>query len=418
MTGKPLAGITVVDLSRHLPGPLAAHLLADLGARVIKVEEPSSGDPVRLAPPLADRSVNGGEGTLAALLLSGVESVALDLKAPGGREVLERLLAKADVLLETFRPGTLARFGTRPGFDPEELRRRHPRLVVCSLSGWGADGPYAPRAGHDLTYQAIAGALAPSGTTPDYPAADFAGAWSAVTSILAALVARERAGADGNGAWIDASLYDAALHLNLVGWAHLSDRSGGGADRPVGERHGLSGALPCYRVYTTADGGRLAVAALEEHFWRRFCEAAGRPDLLKIQYREDAETHQRVAEMVAGRTLSQWRELLAEVDVPVGPLLTAAEAAAHPQSEARGLLSRSADGLLRLAFPARFGGERPAASERYPALGEDTDAIVEELGGELAGKSPRQRRKAGIGRRRSWKRALSRWWIARRSSDQ
>jgi alpha-methylacyl-CoA racemase len=404
MTGKPLAGVTVVDLSRHLPGPLAAHLLADLGARVIKVEEPTSGDPVRLAPPLAGRSVNGGEGTLAALLLSGVESVALDLGATGGREVLERLLARADVLLETFRPGRLARFG----FDPDELRERHPRLVVCSLSGWGADGPYARRAGHDLTYQALAGALATTASTPPYPAADFAGAWAAVTSILAALLARERS---GEGDRIDASLYDAALHLNLVGWAETA----AGSDRPVGERHGLSGALPCYRVYTTADGGRLAVAALEEHFWRRFCEATDRPDLLKVQYRQDAESHRRVAEMVAGRTLAAWRDLLAEVDVPVEPLLTAGEAATHPQAEARGLLSRSADGLMRLAFPARIGGARPAADERYPALGEDTDRIVDELGGEPAGMTPRQRRRAGVGRRRSWRRAVTRWWLRRRS---
>ncbi|HSL81199.1 MAG TPA: CaiB/BaiF CoA-transferase family protein, partial [Thermoanaerobaculia bacterium] len=172
----PLRGILVVDLSRHLPGPLAAQLLASLGARVVKVEEPRAGDPVRLAPPVVrtgPRTGTGPTSSLAALLLSGVESVALDLKRPGGREVLERLLERADVLLETFRPGTLARLG----FPPEELRERFPRLVVCSLSGWGEDGPYAARAGHDLTYQALAGALAPTAATPAYP----------VTSILASL---------------------------------------------------------------------------------------------------------------------------------------------------------------------------------------------------------------------------------------
>lgn len=405
----PLRGILVVDLSRHLPGPLAAQLLASLGARVVKVEEPRAGDPVRLAPPVV-RIGKGPTSSLAALLLSGVESVALDLKQPGGREVLEHLLARADVLLETFRPGTLARLG----FPPEELRERFPRLVVCSLSGWGEDGPYAHRAGHDLTYQALAGALAPTAATPAYPAADVTGAWSAVTAILAALLGRERAGAGGKGARVDASLYDAALHLNLVGWADRAAAEGG-EGRAVGEPHGLAGALPCYRLYRTRDGGTLAVAPLEEHFWRRFCEAAGREDLRKLQYREDEEAHRRVAEMVAGRTLAEWRELLAGVDVPVEPVLSAAEAADHPQARARGLLHRGDDGLLRLAFPARLDGRRPTAGDRFPELGQDTDRLLEELGAEAAAMPRRQRRRAGVGKRFSLKEFLATWLIARRT---
>lgn len=409
MTSAPLDGILVVDLSRHLPGPLAAQLLASLGARVVKVEEPRTGDPVRLAPPVVK-----GRSSLAALLLSGVESVALDLKKPAGREVLERLLARADVLLETFRPGTLARLG----FPPEELLERYPRLVVCSLSGWGEDGPYAHRAGHDLTYQALAGALAPTAATPAYPAADVTGAWSAVTAILAALLDRERAGEggpqSGKGARIDASLYDAALHLNLVGWADRA-ASGGERSRAVGESHGLAGALPCYRLYRTADGGFLAVAPLEEHFWRRFCEAAGREDLRKLQYREDEQAHRRVAELVAGRTLAEWRELLADFDLPVEPVLSAAEAEAHPQARARGLLHRGDDGLLRLAYPARLDGRRPAAGDRFPELGEDTDRVLRELGGEAAGAARHRRRRAGVGRPHSLKRLLAGWWLSRRS---
>ena len=133
----PLAGTLVVDLTRHLPGPLAAHLLADLGARVVKVEEPRLGDPVRQAPPSKK-----GVGALAALLLSGVESVALDLRQPAGQEVLQRLLERADVLLESFRPGTLERFG----FSPRFLQERYPRLIVCSLSGYGQTGPAATAA--------------------------------------------------------------------------------------------------------------------------------------------------------------------------------------------------------------------------------------------------------------------------------
>jgi crotonobetainyl-CoA:carnitine CoA-transferase CaiB-like acyl-CoA transferase len=399
LRGAPLDGTLVVDLSRHLPGPLAAHLLADLGARVVKVEEPRAGDPVRLAPPLV-RTPEGPRSALAALLLSGVESVAVDLKAPAGSAVLADLLERADVLLETFRPGTLARLG----LAPEELRERFPRLVICSLSGWGQDGPYAARSGHDLTYQALAGALAPTGTTPAYPAADLAGAWAAVTSILAALLARGRT---GEGARIDASLYDAALHLNLVGWASEAGRA-----HAAGEPHGLAGALPCYRLYKTKDGRHLAVAALEEHFWRRFCEAAGRADLMGVQYREDEEAHAQVAALVASRTLADWRGLLAEVDVPVEPVLSAAEAVAHPQAEARAVLQHAADGLPRLAFPARLDGDRLPSSGRYPELGQDTDRIVQELGGEAAAMSARQRRRAGVGRRWSWKRALATWMLS------
>src|SRR6185436_16288141 len=154
-----------------LPGPLAARLLADLGARVIKVEEPSAGDPVRAAAPLV-----GGKSPLAAMLLAG-----------------------ADVLLESFRPGTLKRLG----LAPEVLRERYPRLVICSLTGWGQRGPYAARAGHDVTYQAIGGVLASTGTTPAIPVADVVGAWSAASAVLAALLARERGGPEGGGAWID-----------------------------------------------------------------------------------------------------------------------------------------------------------------------------------------------------------------------
>jgi crotonobetainyl-CoA:carnitine CoA-transferase CaiB-like acyl-CoA transferase len=241
---------------------------------------------------------------------------------------------------------------------------------------------------------------------PAYPAADVTGAWSAVAALLAALVERART---GEGAWIDASLYDAAVHLNLVGWAAEARRS-----RGVGEPHGLSGALPCYRIYRTADGGLLAVAPLEERFWRQFCELAGRPDLRQLQYREDEEAHRRVAEVVAGRTLAEWQDLFAHADLPIEPVLTAAQALAHPQLQARDLLRRAEDNLYRLAFPARFGAERPRAAERVPELGEHTDAVLDELGGETAAMSPARRRRAGAGPRPSLKRRLSTWWLSRR----
>jgi len=384
---SPLAGTLVVDLSRLLPGPLATRLLADLGARVIKVEEPSLGDPIRMSPPVRE-----GVGSLAAILLSGVESIALDLKQPAGREVLSRLLARADVLLESFRPGTLARFG----LAPEELRARFPRLVICSLSGWGQEGPYAKRAGHDLTYQAVAGSLAATAAMPAIQVADQIGAWSAVTAILAALVERQRTGA---GRHIDAALLDASVHANLVGWAAEA-----GGRKGAGERLPLTGALPCYNLYATADGRLLALAALEPHFWRRFCVAAGREDLIRRQYSSSRRVHRQVEDLIRSRTLAAWMELAHREDVPAEPVLSAAEARAHPQVVARALLDSGPEGLPRLAFPARLDGERPRSAARVPKLGEQTRALLAELG------VPRQvARAAGVGPRFSFKRWLMRF---------
>jgi len=387
VSASPLAGTLVVDLSRLLPGPLTTRLLADLGARVIKVEEPEVGDPVRLAPPLRD-----GTGALAAILLAGVESVALDLKETSGRTVLEALLDRADVLVESFRPGTLARLG----FPPERLRERWPRLVVCSISGWGADGPYAARAGHDLTYQALAGTLASTAAMPAAPVADLTGAWSAVSAVLAALLERERT---GRGSHVDAALFDAGVHANLTAWA----AEAGGKRKKVGERLPLTGALPCYDLYTTAEGDVLALAALETHFWRRFCEAAGRKDLISKQYSPSRRVHRKVAALIRGRTRAEWLELLAREDIPAAMILSAAEAREHPQMKARGVLSEGPDALPRLAFPARLDGERPRAAPRVPGHGEHTRAILEELG--LHGYEVAY----GVGRRFSWKRLLARW---------
>ncbi len=378
---SPLAGLLVVDLSRHLPGPLAARLLADLGARVVKVEEPKLGDPVRMSPPVRE-----GVGALGAILLAGVESVALDLKSPAGREALEKLLARADVMIESFRPGTLARLG----FPPEELRARHPRLVIGSISGWGQDGPYAPRAGHDLTYQAVAGTLGSTSAMPPVQVADQIGAWSLVSALLAALLERERT---GEGKRVDVALLDAGLHANLTAWAAEA-----GGRKAVGERLPLTGAYPCYNLYETADNRKLALGALEPHFWERFCRAVERKDLLRRQYSSSMRVRREMKELFRGRTREQWMALLGSEDIPVEPVLSAAEARDHPQVLERGVLAVGPDRLPRLAFPARFDGERPAAGGAVPELGAQTKPVLQEVGAkDLAGAS-------GIGRRFSVKR--------------
>lgn len=381
---SPLDGLFVVDLSRHLPGPLTGKLLADLGARVVKVEEPKEGDPVRLAPPVRE-----GIGALGAILLSGLESVALDLKQPAGREVLERLLEKADVLVESFRPGTLARLG----FPIQDLRQRYPRLVIASISGWGQDGPYAARAGHDLTYQALAGTLAPTASMPAVPVADVTGAWAAVTSILAALLERGRT---GKGRHVDVSLYDAAIHANLAAWAAEA-----GGRKAVGERLPLTGALPCYNLYETADGRWIALAALERHFWERFCAAVGRPDLARRQYSPSARVRREMEALFRGRTRSEWMSLLGREDIPAEAVFSASEARSHPQAIERDVLRSGPERLPRLAFPARFDGERPAAGDELPELGGRTAEVLAELG--ISGETARAN---GVGRRFRFKRWL------------
>ncbi len=381
-----LDDLLVIDLSRYLPGPLVGRLLGDLGARVIKVEEPKLGDPVRHAPPIKD-----GTSSLAALLLSGHESLALDLGKDVARRSLETLLESADVLLESFRPGKLEELG----LAPEQLRRRFPRLVICSVSGWGQDGPHVHRPGHDLTYQAIAGSLAASRGMPAVQTADVVGAWSALTSVLAAL---HRRGRDGEGCWIDQSLLDATGHAAITAWAAEAD--GPKADS---EPLMLTGAIPCYALYPTRDGGRLALAALEPRFWRRFCAAVERPDLVRRQYDASGETHRQVEEITAARSREQWLEFLSAHDIPADPVLSPAEAVEHPQVRARELLRHAGDGLPRLGFPALFDGQRPRGREGFPELGEHTDQLVVEHG-LAAGLSPRKRRAGGVGRRASFKR--------------
>lgn len=354
---------------------------------MVKVEEPTLGDPVRQAPPRRD-----GTSSLAALLLAGTESIALDLKDPDGQAVLGRLLEKADVLLESFRPGTLARLG----FPPETLRERHPGLVVCSVTGWGQSGPYAARAGHDLTYQAVAGSLAPAGSMPAVPVADLVGAWSAASAILAALVERQRT---GKGRHIDAALLDAGIHANVVSWAVEA-----GGPKEVGESLPLTGALPCYRLYRTADGRLLALAALEPHFWQRLCDAVGREDLKGRQYSASSRVFRQVEELVAGRTLAQWMEIFRSQDIPAEPVLSAAQARNHPQVRAREVLVEGGDALPRIGYPALIDGVRPRSGLHVPGLGEHTDAWLDDLG------IAREVRKArGVGKRFSWKRLLRRF---------
>ncbi len=371
----PLAGVRVFDLSRLLPGPYASLVLADLGADVIKVEDRGGGDYLRWMPPLA-----GQQSGAFHALNRNKRSLALDLKSPRGPEVMKRLAAGADVVLESFRPGVLDRLGV--GW--EALREVNPRLVLCSISGYGQDGPYRGVAGHDLDYCAIAGVLDVNGPAErpvplGVQVADLCGgAWPAVAGILAALLRR---GVTGLGAHVDIAMADGAAAMLAMPQA-MADARGSPLRR---ERELLNGGSACYRVYRTSDGRHVALGALEPQFFTRFCAAAGVPELAERQF--DGDGRGPVDELVAlfaSRTRDQWTRLGQEHDCCLAPVLTGDEPRADPQLKARGLFLSvetpwEGKALPSLATPVRLAGVR-APLRPAPRLGADTDAVLREAG--------------------------------------
>ena len=344
-----LAGTRVLDLSQWLPGPFATQMLADLGASVLKVEPPA-GDPARALGPEAEsglslfyRQVNQGKAVLR-----------LDLKQAADRAQFLRLVARADVLLESFRPGTLARLE----LSSEALRRTNPRLVHTALSGWGQSGPYALRAGHDINYLAIGGGLSRSGEAerPRFaypPVADYASALLATLVTLAGLLRRA---STGEGSFLDVSLMETVL-----AWQGSAQSL---ARRGLLERRGealLSGGAACYNLYRTSEGAFVSLGAIEAKFWANFCEAMRRPDWIGRQW-ETFPQRALIAELAsafAGQERAHWQHLLEPVDCCFEVVLEPDELPAHPQVAARGLLVESG-GLVQALFPALLDGRPPA----------------------------------------------------------
>ncbi len=369
----PLAGLRILDLTRLLPGPYATLVLGDLGADVVKVEEPGIGDYCRSSPPFA-----GEVSGLFHLLNRNKRSIALDLKNPGGRDALLRLLGSYDVVVESFRPGVMDRLGL--GF--EALRARQPRVILCSISGYGQDGPYRLRAGHDVGYQALGGTLGADREggpgTPFVQVADIGGgAWPAVAGILAAALERERTGA---GRHVDISMAEGCLAFLSIELGRWAGEQGG---QPM-----LGGRYPCYRVYRTADGGSVALGALEPKFWTAFCAAVGRPEWESRQW-DAGDFVREVEALFASRSRADWVAQLGPLDVCLEPVLGERDLAAHPVHAARGSFF-PVDGLgttvRHAATPVRMSGV-DAPRRPPPALGEHTAAVLRDAGfgaGEIA----------------------------------
>jgi alpha-methylacyl-CoA racemase len=372
MSFGPHHGVRILDLTRLLPGNYCTLLLADLGADVIKVEEPGRGDYIRWMAPMVD-----GESAMHRALNRGKRSVTVNLKEREGAGLLKRMAAEADALVESFRPGVLDRLGV--GY--ETLSEANPRLVYCAITGYGQDGPYRDRAGHDINYTGYAGVLHATGT-PDGPpilpsvqVGDFGGGMAGAVGILAALQGVERT---GRGRFVDVSMLDvvASWGAVLAGWYLATGAV------PERGRMPLSGGLACYRVYETGDGRYLAVGALEPQFWRALCERLGVPELIDAHHdpaRQD-EVAARLQEIFRSRPRDEWVAELADLDTCVGPVNDMAEALGDPQAVHRGLVAEIGGGPVGPGPAIKFSGHPADRLRPAPGLGEHNEEILGSLG--------------------------------------
>lgn len=368
---RPLEGLLVLDFSTLLPGPMASLMLSEAGARVVKIERPGRGDEMRSYDPKI------GEDSINFLMLNRAkQSIALDLKAPDAIERLRPLIANADVLIEQYRPGVMERLGL--GY--EVLRRINPKLIYCSITGWGQTGPKAQIASHDLNYMAETGTLGLNAgadgapTLPPVLAADIAGGtYPAVLNILLALRQSEHT---GQGMHLDISMGDNLFVFNYWGLGN----GFAGAGWPRGGKELITGGSPRYQIYRTKDARYLAAAPLEDKFWDTFTSIIDLPTALCKANTPQAEVIAAVAERIAGKTADEWRRLFHGKDVCCSIVATLEEAVSDPHVRARGLFDHTlrAGGreLPALPIPIVSGLRGEPSRASAPRLGETTDPLL------------------------------------------
>jgi crotonobetainyl-CoA:carnitine CoA-transferase CaiB-like acyl-CoA transferase len=375
----PLAGLRVLDLTRLLPGPVATMHLADLGAEVIKIEDTGAGDYARAMGP-GERAE--GDSLFFRVVNRNKKSLRLDLKQAAGVEVFLRLAQNADVIFESFRPGVVDKLGI--GY--ETVRAINPRIVYCAITGYGQTGPWADLAGHDINYIATAGLLDQIGShdgtrsgppaIPNLQIGDLLG--GALTPLLGVLAAVIGAKTSGQGSHVDVAMTDAVLaHTIFPLVTTLAD----GRPAPRGADL-LTGGVPCYGVYRTADERYLAVGALEPKFWQALCAAIERPDLMPFGLATGAEGQRvkaEVATLIATQPLAHWQTRFATSDCCVTPVLRLDEAMAHPQFVARKMLVE-VGGTRQFAPPFKFSAWPWVAATPAPAAGADSDAVLAAAG--------------------------------------
>lgn len=379
MSMMALEGIRVLDLSRLLPGPFCTLMMADLGAEVIKVEEPGKGDYSRHY-----RMNIEGLGINFLALNRGKKSITLNLKHPKGVEILKELAKEADVLLESFRPGVMDRLGV--GYSV--LSGINPRLIYCSLTGYGQTGPYRDYPGHDLNYMGYAGAASLTGRRdeelciPGLQIADIGGgAMMAGFAILTAIIAREKT---GKGQYIDVAMMDGVAFWMGI---HFANALNGGETPKAGEMR-LNGGQINYNIYQTKDGKYVTLGALEDKFWQNFCKLVNRPDLADKANAQGAERDELEKELRAffkTRTQGEWLGLLAHEDVCFGPVNSVLEAYNDPQLKDREMfveipLPHSPKRMIQVAHPIKYSDTPAQCDSPPPLLGEHNREIYSALG--------------------------------------
>ncbi len=376
----PLSDLRVLDLSRLLPGGFCSLMLADFGAEVLKVEDTGMGDYVRWAPPHYEGADESARSSLYLALNRGKRSIRINLKEEAGREVLLRLAREYDVLLESFRPGVLDRLGV--GY--ERLREENPRLVYCAISGYGQDGPYRDRSGHDMNYLGLIGMLGLTGERDGAPVqssgqiADLGGgALMAAFGIMAALRERD---SSGEGQLVDVSMADGALSwMAMVAGRYFCD----GVAPGRGELE-LAGSLVCYRPYACRDG-HVTLGALEPKFWSAWCRGVGREDLVEKQFEAPgSETHAEVERIFMERDRDEWQAFASEHDCCLEPVLGLDEALNSELVRAREMvveLDQPGAGTVRqLGVPVKLSRTPGGVQGPGPALGEHTDDVLAAAG--------------------------------------
>lgn len=372
---QALTGIRVLDMSRLLPGPYCTMLLADFGAEVIKIEEPGKGDYSRSFPPFLKDF-----GYWHLQLNRNKQSVVLDLKSEEGKNIFLELVKTANVVVESYRPGVLKKLGV----DYEAAAKVNPKIIYCSLSGYGSKGPLAHKADHDLGYLSLAGVTAMSGEADGAPAipgvlmADMNAALSAGMSIMIAL---RHAALTGQGQKIDISLFNVAMNL-MPGAASLFFGSGFVAERG---NNWLTGAYANYNIYATADGRYVSVGCLEKKFWRNLCIGLGKEEIIDMI--DDESNHPYLKEQLAAafkqKTMREWEEFFADKDACVTPVLNFKEAVESEQVQANEMVLNVQDDELgeyqQLGFAMKLSKTPAQLNKRAPRLGEDTEKILAQL---------------------------------------
>jgi alpha-methylacyl-CoA racemase len=372
----PLSGIRVLDLTFLYPGPLATMLLGDLGAEVIRIEHPRRPDLIHLFPPFL-----GHESAAYLSLNRSKRGLGLDLSEAEGQSVFFDLVDTADIVVEQFRPGVLKRMGV----DYERARDRNPRIIYVSLTGFGQNGPYALRAGHDINYISWAGLLSQTkiGGRPVLPAfqmADVAGGgYMAVIACLAALWHREKS---GSGQIVDVSMLDGVLPLLTLELAWFWGQAPGATPSNI-----LDGTFPCYGLYRCADEKHVALGALEPKFWINFCRAVGREDWISGNFatgEQGERVRQEVETLFLERTRDEWVRLAAAHDFCLSPVQDLEELTGDPHLNARDMIldmEQKGNARLRmLGIPLKFSVSNPGPPDPAPAVGEDSVEILRSAG--------------------------------------